>query len=72
MVKYVFLISFYGVKMLKLKIQNFGKMDGKSKVFDIHPCTKINKPVAEIDILIKIAHQLIRTVINKYIQSESV
>ena len=70
--KYVFLISFYDAKMLKLKIQNFGKRDGNSKGFDIHPCTKINKPVAKIKVLIKIAHQLIKTVINKHIQSESV
>ena len=57
MVKYVFLISFYDAKMLSLKNQNFGKRDRKSKGFDIHPCTKINKPVAEIHILIEIAHQ---------------
>ena len=72
MVKYVFLISFCDAKMVKLKIQNFGKRDGKSKGSDIHPCTKINKPVAEIEILIKIAHQLIKTVFNKHIQSASV
>ena len=58
--KYVFLISFYDAKMLFLKIQNFGKRDRKSKGFDIHPwCTKINKPDAEFEFLIKMIYQLI-------------